>query len=319
MQNQNIHHKEIYEAIDFWANSNNLGQDKIITSLLEDFANEENLAIWATMNPFEFLPEPNNNKANIFEKLARHTSIARNIAVFIPVALTWKAVSEATSAFGEFVNQNSASTVNFLSFWQNGYEVLPDFWTISHVASLDFLIITLVIFLSIASTVFAQKSNSIKKIESEHQIQSRSEIALALKIYLHSLREIDRSNIKDSLASSVASLQTATRALTRTAGELDNVMSGMAEAIPNINDFGNKIHQETAKLNKQVSILTTNLAEINTSIVGELRDAVDSAATGLNIANSELDQSTNSIRQNALRAEREIKSFQGMIKKANKK
>jgi hypothetical protein len=315
---ENLHHQEIYDSLDNWATSRGLQNDQIVVSLLEDFANEENLSIWATLDPFEFLPRAKSLVKSKYDNLVKYLSLVRNILVFVPVALTWKAVSEATAAFGTFIESNSASTVNFLAFWQDGYDILPKFWTVSHVASLDFLIILFVIITSIAAAIFAQKAVIEKNAKNQQLEQERLQLALTLKIYLHSLREIDRGNIKDSLASSVSALQTATRALTRTAVELSEVMSGLKSSIPVVNDFGQKMQLETAKLNREVAALTGNLSEINTSIVGDLRDAVNSASAGLDLANEELNNSTNSIRRNATEAEREIKVFQGLIKKASR-
>lgn len=311
-------HHEIYSTLSDWAQANGVESDHMVISLLEDLKNEENLSIWATLDPFDFLPKPAIHSGSNFSKWAKITAILRNVAVFVPVALTWKAVSQATSAFGTFVESNSATTVNFLAFWQNGYDVLPDFWTIGHVASLDFLIIVAVVILSLASSYFTMQSQTLRNIQSELIEQERLEIALVLKVYLHSLREIDKGNIKEGIAASVSALQSATRALTKTAIELNSVMSGLQSAIPVVNDFGSKMQKETKKLNDQVAVLTENLSDINSSIISELRDAVNSASAGLNLANEELHESTNSIRKNAIVAEREIKSFQGLMKKVTK-
>lgn len=319
MMEEEFLHQEIYSTLQEWATRFGELDDQIVASLLEDLKNEDNLAIWATLNPFEFLPNPKITVGDSFSKWAKIAAQIRNVSVFIPVALTWKAVSEATSAFGTFVEQNSASTVNFLAFWQNGYDVLSKFWTIGHIASLDFLIIIGVVVLSLINNLLNNLSFKEKSQFTEYVAQERLQLGLALKFYLHSLREIDKGNIKEGIASSVSALQNATRALTKSSIEINSVMTGLKGAIPVVNEFGVKMQKETQKLNDQVALLTNNLSDINSSIVEELRDAVNSATDGLSIANNELESSTNSIRRNALEAEREIKSFQGLIKKASKK
>lgn len=319
MSEEEFLHQEIYLALEEWANRFGELNDQIVASLLEDLKNEDNLAIWATLNPFEFLPNPKIQAGDVYLKWARFSSALRNVSVFIPVALTWKAVSEATSAFGSFVEQNSASTVNFLAFWQNGYDVLSKFWTIGHVASLDFLIIIGVVFLSLISNLLNSISFKLRTNYTEYVAQERLQLGLALKFYLHSLREIDKGNIKEGIAASVSALQNATRALTKSSIEINSVMSGLKSAIPAVNEFGSKMQKETQKLNDQVALLTNNLSDINSSIVEELRGAINSATDGLSIANNELESSTSAIRRNAIEAEREIKSFQGLIKKASRK
>jgi hypothetical protein len=92
----------------------------------------------------------------------------------------------------------------------------------------------------------------------------------------------------------------------------------LENGVPAINEFGNRVGKESEKLVKQVAVLSSSLSDINSSITGELRDAVNSATVGLDLANEGLASSTHSIRTNSLAAENEIKSLQSLIKKANR-
>ena len=148
--------------------------------------------------------------------------------------------------------------------------------------------------------------------------QDRIRIALNLKIYLYSLREIDKGQIKEGIAASVSTLQSATRALTKTAIEINSIMSDLKKSIPPINNFGSNLQKETKHLNEQVALLSESFAEINQTVSTELKEAVESASSGLSLANQELASSTDAIRKNARDAEREIRSVQGLIRKANK-
>jgi cob(I)alamin adenosyltransferase len=311
-------HHEIYTELLNWAASNGVHEEPMVESLLEDLRNEENLSIWATLDPFEFLPTPANRAGSDLSKWGKAAANLRNVSVFLPVALTWKAVSEATAAFGTFVENNQASTVNFLAFWQNGYDVLSSFWTIGHIASLDFLIILGVVLLSLVSNFLITKSTRLKYANLELIDQDRTRLALNLKIYLYSLREIDKGQMKEGIAASVSALQSATRALTKTAIEINSIMTDLKKAVPPINSFGSNLQKETKHLKEQVAILSESFSEINQSVISELKEAVDNASTGLSFANQELSASTDSIRRNAREAEREIKSVQGIIRKANK-
>ena len=315
---EDLLHGEITQRLNGWAVRNNVASDHIVQSLAQDLSQEENLAIWAGMDPFEYLPRPYPTVGNRFFNWAKQLANIRNVLVFIPVAITWEAVSKATEAFAKFVETNNATTVNFLEFWQNGYEVLPAFWTISHVASLDFAIILGVIVLSLVSTYFNSKGSTINKTE-VHQIdEERLEMALALKMYLYALREIDKNNVEEGIASSVSALLSATNSLAKSAKQLTAVVEELEGGVPAINEFGSRLGNESEKLVKQVGNLTKALSGINDSITGELRDAVNSATIGLDLANDELAQSTNSIRSSSEAAENEIKSLQSLIKKASR-
>ena len=315
---EDLLHAEINQRLINWASRNSVESDHIVQSLTQDFAQEENLAIWAGMDPFEYLPQPYPSVGNRFFNWAKQLANIRNVLVFIPVAITWEAVSKATEAFAKFVETNNATTVNFLEFWQNGYEVLPAFWTISHVASLDFAIILGVIVLSLVSTYFNTKGSSINKVEIHQIEEERLEMALALKMYLYSMREIDKNNVEEGIASSVSALLSATTSLAKSAKQLTSVVSELEGGVPMINEFGARLGNESEKLVKQVGNLTEALGGINSSITGELREAVNAATLGLDLANDELEQSTNSIRTSSTAAANEIKSLQTIIKKASR-
>ena len=311
-------HQEISQSLIDWAANNGVESDHIVQSLMQDLAGEENLAIWAGMDPFEYLPQPHPTVGSRFFSWAKTAASIRNVMVFVPVAITWEAVSKATVAFAKFVETNNATTVNFLEFWQNGYDVLDKFWTIGNVASLDFVIILGVIALSLVATYLNARGSSINKVEMAQIEAERLEVALALKMYLYSMREIDKTNVKEGIASSVSALLSATSTLAKTAKQLSNVVRELEEGVPAINEFGNRVGKESEKLVKQVGILTASLSEINGSITGELRDAVNSATVGLDLANEGLATSTQSIKINSQAAENEIKSLQSLIKKANR-
>jgi hypothetical protein len=315
---QDFLHEEISQKLSQWASGNGVESDHIVQSLLQDFADEDNLAIWAGMDPFEYLPQPYPTVGNKFFNWAKQFANIRNVLVFIPVAITWEAVSKATEAFAKFVETNNATTVNFLEFWQNGYDVLPAFWTISHVASLDFAIILGVIVLSLVSTYFNARGSKINKVEVNQLEAERLEMALALKMYLYSMREIDKNNVEEGISSSVAALLSATSSLSKSAKQLLGVVSELENSVPGINAFGDRMGQESEHLVKQVGKLTVSLSEINASITGELRDAVNAATNGLDLASEELVESTNSIRSHSVAAETEIKSLQSLIKKATR-
>jgi len=311
-------HQEISQTLVNWAANNGVESDHIVQSLMQDLAGEENLAIWAGMDPFEYLPQPHPTLGSSMFSWAKTAANIRNVLVFVPVAITWEAVSKATVAFAKFVETNNATTVNFLEFWQNGYDVLDKFWTIGNVASLDFVIILGVIALSLISTFFNTRGSAINKGEIAQIEAERLEMALALKMYLYSMREIDKTNVKEGIASSVSALLAATSTLAKTAKQLSGVVKELEDGVPAINEFGNRVGKESEKLVKQVAVLSTSLSDINSSITGELRDAVNSATVGLDLANEGLASSTQSIRTNSLAAENEIKSLQSLIKKANR-
>ena len=219
---------ELIEEIISWAKQNGSSNDAFVTELVSDLREMTDLDAWASLPTMELLPPINSPKADEKITLANRIAILRNILVFVPVALTWIAVSEATSAFGEYTAANKGAVVNFLEFWQNGYGVLASEWTIGHIAFLDFAIISVVIVLSLAVSFMEIQH---KKILSGAVAKSENErLALGIKIhkYLNSKRvstpEVVNANVSNSV-----------RNLLATSKELSKVSKDLAKEIKRAN------------------------------------------------------------------------------------
>ena len=129
--NQNQDAKEsILKKLAIWATQRELLQDPYVLSVIKDITEDRNLGFWATQDPMQLMPNVDSNAGLKFMRYAKIFALIRNVLVFLPVAVTWKAVAEATTGFAEFVSVNSATPVNFLEFWQNGYGYLDEIWTI---------------------------------------------------------------------------------------------------------------------------------------------------------------------------------------------
>ena len=132
-------HINLADELESWASLNGILNDPYVVQLSKDIRNRKNLSTWSNLNPMEFLPNPKISEVRSSENLVTFLTVFRNVLVFLPVALTWIAVSKATTAFSIYTNKNSIAEVNFLEFWQDGYGVLAEEWTIGRIAFLDFL------------------------------------------------------------------------------------------------------------------------------------------------------------------------------------
>jgi hypothetical protein len=136
-------------SISQWISKYNLQNDPYLTGLLAAIEGKKDLHIWADLDPNDYLPHPETGAGQAKERLVRLLTVIRNVLVFAPVALTWAAVSAATTGFSQYIEANGADVVNFLDFWQNGYGILHDEWKIGNVARLDFIIVVIVIALTL--------------------------------------------------------------------------------------------------------------------------------------------------------------------------
>lgn len=224
---------ELAQRLFVWARTNNLMSDPYVSRLGVALEKRKNLAMWAEMSPIELLPHAIIHTGKSLRTLNRYLTIARNTLVFTPVALTWIAVSKATTAFSEYTAKNSVAVVNFLEFWQNGYGVLAKEWTIGRVAMIDFLLIMLIIALTIV-TAYLNKQG-----EDSHargiKIADEERVALAIDIhaYLFDKRSVTNVTMNQSLAKAIQDLVNAADSLDTSS----NILEKNVKALPNQRDF----------------------------------------------------------------------------------
>ena len=206
-------HIELADQVDSWARKYQVSRDPYVTGLSSSLREKKNLPIWASMNPVEYLPQPEITEGIAVARWARLLTLIRNVLVFAPVALTWAAVGQATTAFSEYVKENGADVVNFLDFWQNGYGVLGEEWRISNVAFLDFVIILIVIVLTLIASVFGKRATEAQASFEQQIERERVGLAVEINTYLFDKQKATNVTMNASLAGAIAKLLNATDAL----------------------------------------------------------------------------------------------------------
>jgi len=245
--------RNLAEKLSEWASFNGQIDDPYVSGLLNDLYKKKNLAMWATINPMEMLPYSKTNESNRKLNWGKNLGIARNILVFAPVGITWKGVEEATKAFSKFVENNSAATVNFLEFWQNGYGVLPDAWTIGNVARFDYLLIALIIILSIVTTALTERGKSLRAKNALVIEADRTFIAIEIQKYLFDKRAVSDITLNASLATAVQSLENSTKALEATTSKLENSSKKFPSDLSFRNEYRDFFNRLNKLLNKKES------------------------------------------------------------------
>jgi hypothetical protein len=204
-----------------WAEKYDVTSDGYVRGLYEALNSRKNLQVWASLNPIEYLPMPELKAGLNMAKWARFITVLRNVLVFLPVALTWAAVGEATTAFSRYLNENGSDIVNFLDFWQNGYGVLGDEWRIANVALLAFLIIMAVIALTLLASVVSRRASELQVIA--EKVTDRERILLSVEIasYLFEKQRVTNVTMNQSLARALDKLLNATESIEATAKALE--------------------------------------------------------------------------------------------------
>lgn len=206
-------HIELADRVDLWARRYQVSRDPYVTGLSSSLREKKNLQIWAAMNPVEYLPQPEITEGIAVARWARLLTLIRNVLVFAPVALTWAAVGQATTAFSEYVKENGADVVNFLDFWQNGYGVLGEEWRIANVAFLDFVIILIVIVLTLIASVFGKRATDAQANFEQEIERERIGLAVEINTFLFDKQKATNVTMNASLAGAIAKLLNATDAL----------------------------------------------------------------------------------------------------------
>ena len=203
-----------------WSIQHKFQDDPYVSGLLDSLETDENLEVWASLDPLDYLPTPSDKSNELFQRINLGITIVRNALVFLPVALTWFAISKASAAFSVYTTNNTLTVSNFLDFWENGYGVLSKSWSLSHVATLDFQIILVIILLTIAISVI-ERVLRIRSAKSNLEIdEAKFQLAIQIKSYLFDHERITDVTMNQSLGRAVKQLQDSTKSLNMTSKEL---------------------------------------------------------------------------------------------------
>lgn len=240
----------LVNIVQSWANQYGLTGDPYILGLTEAVTSRKNLPMWASLDPLEYLPHAAINSQRRLHLISLIMAILRNSLVFLPVALTWFAISKATSAFATYTASNSLSVVNFLDFWENGYGVLDEKWALSHVATLDFQIILIIILLTIAITFLDRYLKNLKNIAIGEADNDRIKLALEISTYLFDQQRVTTVTVNQSLAKAIRDILNSTDALEKTSKELTRTV----KQLPNNRELLLEIKNIKSKLFSGIQI-----------------------------------------------------------------
>jgi hypothetical protein len=220
-------HQVLANSLQSWAEQYQLGDDPYVAGLTAAVTNRKNLPMWASLDPLEYLPHAKVQSNPRLHLITLVMTIARNALVFLPVALTWYAISKATSAFATYTANNTLQVVNFLDFWENGYGVLSKTWSLSSVASLDFLIILLIIFLTVTITLIEKRTKRLRAAEISELDEDRIRLAISISTYLFGQQKVTNVTMNQSLAKALRDILNSTESLDRTSKELNKTVKAI--------------------------------------------------------------------------------------------
>ena len=181
-------------------------QAELLATALEQ---DKDLDLWAQVD-LTFLPAP-----QPAEDRRRSPSIfvARNALVFLPVALTWYAISQATAAYRALVETDAnLAGKSFLYLWETGMGGrLGSFEKLSTVAVLDVIIIALVIGLTIAGDRLRRSETAEMDSAADELAEQWDGLLVEISLRLAEAAFSTPAKFKDVLGATATGLQDAVR------------------------------------------------------------------------------------------------------------
>lgn len=236
-------------------------ENKAILERLEtDIRADVRLNEWGAFALEDLLRPPLVNLREIsWFRWASRITLIRNIALFVPVLLTWTAIERAASAYA-----NAGSAKTFLKVWQDDVEPLPPPFsllgslTLGHVALLDAIVIGLLIILTVVAHMFESHAEvAAENLDREKDKQFR-EVMVDVGLFLHGFRQITPAALKGGLADAVNQLVVATTAIRDATEGLENVSQSAATTLE---EFAKMSAREFAPAAERLAVMVKTLED----------------------------------------------------------
>lgn len=299
--------EQVVQELGVWARENGSEDDPYVQGLTAAVNQRTDLGMWAAIDPLQVLPEPNAGTSRL-SNVVRWLTVLRNVLVFLPVALTWMAISRATSEYRDWTpkvdvtpaaGEFTAQEKNFLDFWSNGYGVLDKKWTIPEIGRLDFLIIMVVILLALVISYLNNRAHSLDARTLQNSEAQRTAIGIKIRRSLHGKREASPDSIAESLADALADLTQTTRDMAEVAARLERSSSGVEALTPQMEKLNSVVSTFAGQTSQTVSTAVSSLAasvdKLNTSVTSNLAQVFESAVANLQEAGEQLARTSASL------------------------
>jgi hypothetical protein len=169
-------HADAVASIDKWLKVSKQNQTlgAVAREFVDDVRNDANIKKWSRVNVEQILP--------FKTETPRLLLVVRAGALFLPILLTWLALSQVIGPFALFL-QNQQASANFLWFWQtNPGDTFAEVWKLSHVALTDAAILAFL-------TVLAMRISWWETSRAERSENAYAQMLSSLEFYFVSARE----------------------------------------------------------------------------------------------------------------------------------
>jgi len=217
----------------------------ILSRLESDMRSHKQLENWAQFALEDLIRPPRTDASQTKKsKIAGGLELSRNVLLFVPVMVTWIAISVASDASERYLRINPDGDLNFLQVWNSniwvkGWGFFPAL-TLKNIATTDGILIALLIILTMVSQfLFSSVEKGAAKADLENDLAHR-DVLVDVGLFLHGFRQITPNQLKSGLADAVNSLAKATSAIRETIVGLKDVSESADRTLARFADLASR-------------------------------------------------------------------------------
>jgi hypothetical protein len=292
--------KKLRDWIDRSKPENHLILDRLEHDIREDVRLEN----WSAFALEDLMRPPRYSEVNSrWSKIGDYVVLVRNTLLFIPVLITWYALSGASGSYNSYLEQtkdsiitgsnSSGSPDTFLQLWSK--QSIVGYWTLEHVAFWDAVVILLLVALTVTEWYFRRQAKlAAANADRINDLEFRN-VLVDVGLLLHGFRQITPTALTGSLAEAVNRLAKATTAIKDATVDMKHLSTAADTTLKRFADLStHELEPATKRLDSIVSSL--GVAVDAHKSMGELvRNLQSDLGESLGVITSRLDALGNNL------------------------
>ena len=289
-------YSQAMQTMNEWAARWNVAEDPYVAGLNGAVARRDNMTMWASLDPTDMLPTPEIQSGRLLSRIARVLTVFRNVLVFVPVALTWLAIQKATEAFGFWSKENSGVEINFIQFWQNGYDILDDKYRIQNIAKFDFILIALIVVATLVASLLESRASAAASVQEKTADRERLFVGLKIAEAMQGNKTASPESITESLAFALNDLSQAARDVSLAAARMEVASVGVESLTPRVESLNKQVGELNQRFGKDVvgsvDSLVSSVSTLGVTLGGDMQKFLSDVLAGLEEINDRFNKTS---------------------------
>ena len=289
-------YNQAMQTMNEWATKWNVADDPYVAGLNAAVARRDNMTMWASLDPTDMLPAPVIQSGSLLNRIARVLTVIRNVLVFVPVALTWLAIQKATEAFGFWSSENPGEEINFIQFWQNGYDILDDSYRIQNIAKFDFILIALIVVATLVASLLESRASATARAQEKSADRERLFVGLKIAEALQGNKTASPESITESLAFALNDLSQAARDVSLAAARMEVASVGVESLTPRVESLNKQVGELNQRFGKDVvgsvDSLVSSVSTLGVTLGGDMQKFLSDVLAGLEEINERFNKTS---------------------------